>query len=123
MKFLIDNALSPIVSMGLKELNHDAVHVGEYGLGSATDKVIFERAFKEDRIIVSADTDFGLLLSVWKRKKPSFILFRRGTERKPEKQIELIKNNLDKIKRYLEAGSIVVFEENRIRIRSLPIMD
>lgn len=123
MRFLIDNALSPFLSKKLSELGHDAVHVREYDLGSASDKVIFERALKEDRVIVSADTDFGMLLSIWKYKKPSFILFRRGTDRNPVKQFELIKNNYDRIKKYLEDGSIVVFDENRIRVRSLPMME
>ena len=45
---------------------------------AASDKEIFDKAFNEDRIIISADTDFSMLLSVWKKNKPSFILFRRN---------------------------------------------
>ncbi|MCP4353870.1 MAG: hypothetical protein GY795_51135 [Desulfobacterales bacterium] len=37
--------------------------VRETGLGSASDPVIFDRASEENRIIVSADTDFGTLLA------------------------------------------------------------
>jgi predicted nuclease of predicted toxin-antitoxin system len=64
MKFLIDNALSPFISQELKKLGYDALHVSEVGLKNARDKDIFETAFKEKRIIVTGDTDFGYLLSI-----------------------------------------------------------
>ena len=62
MKFLVDNALSPVFAEGLRRAGHDAIHVRDYRLQESEDEVIFDRAAREERIIVSADTDFGTLL-------------------------------------------------------------
>ncbi len=121
MRFLIDNALSPKVADALRKAGHDAVHLRDYGIQDEVDSVIFERAAAEDRILVSADTDFGLILSKRSAKKPSVMLFREDASRIPAAQTKLLLENLSKIKEDLENGAIVVFDGNRIRIRSLPI--
>lgn len=120
MKFLIDNALSPSMAEGLIKAGYNAVHVRDLGMGMDTDKEIMDFALKEDRIIISADTDFGTLLALRDLAKPSFILFRKSDKR-PLSLLLQILAYLEQLEDTLENGAIVVIEDNRIRIRLLPI--
>ncbi len=118
----MDNALSPLLAERLRQAGHDAVHVRDRDRQAASDQEIFDLAANEERILISADTDFGALLASRRVTAPSVILFRRPGQRHPEQQAVLLLDNLDGIAEALAQGSIISFEETRIRIRALPIV-
>ena len=122
MRFLVDNALSPTVADRLRTAGHEVVHVRDRGLAAVPDEAVLALAAAEERVLLSADTDFGTLLARSGAVVPSVILFRRASGRRPEIQASLVLANLLAIEDALAAGSIVVIDEDRIRVRSLPVL-
>jgi len=121
MKFLVDNALSPWMAGELRRLGHDAVHVRELGMASASDAEILVLAAREGRVVLTADTDFGTILARTRAASPSVVIFRQSDKR-PARVLELLAANLGRIGPYLERGAVVVFQDRRIRVRRLPIL-
>ena len=76
VRFLIDNALPPLVAELLVTAGQDAVHVRTSNMQAASDDAILASALAEDRVVVSADTDFAAILANQQADRPSFILFR-----------------------------------------------
>jgi len=118
---LIDNALSPALARGLRAAGFEATHVRELGLAKAADEVLFLLAEREERVIVSADTDFGQILALRASTKPSVLLFRHGAPRLPGAQLSLLLAHLDTLRPILAQGAVVTIEGHRMRVRPLPI--
>ena len=91
------------------------------GMQDAADVDILSQAKLETSIVISADTDFGTLLSQNREGAPSVILVRRIQDRRPAKQAAVLLENLPALQEDLVAGAVVVFDEDRIRVRPLPL--
>mgnify|MGYP001189076957 CR=1 FL=1 len=120
LSFLIDKNLPPSLAQYIHQLGYPARHVVETGHINTDDLVILEFAENSGETILTHDTDFGTLLALHKKGKPSVILFRL-------EQItisvlkEILEANLSFLDEVLIKGAIVVIEENGIRVRLLPI--
>jgi predicted nuclease of predicted toxin-antitoxin system len=121
VRFLVDANLSPRLAASLVGAGHDAVHVSDVGMSRATDAAILEMADRQHRVVVSADTDFGTLLAVSNRRGPSVLLIRLTSPRRVEQVASVVHENLPAVADALEAGAVVVLEDARVRIRSLPM--
>lgn len=121
MKLLLDANLSPEVGRRLKEAGHDAIHVADIGLLTATDPEILQAAAKEERILLTADSDFGALLALGSLASPSVLLLRSADHLRAGEQAELVQANLPQIAEDLKKGAIVSLTRDRLRVRELPI--
>ena len=121
MRFLLDQNLSPLVADVLRAAGHDVVHVRDLDLAAASDRTIMEMAAAQERVIISADTDFVGLLAANNAGAPSFILLRRQDRRRAQQIALLVLANLDAEVEDLAAGAVVVFDDARVRVRRLPI--
>lgn len=104
----------------LRAGRHDCVHVYEQGLGGQPDEQIMALADREQRILISADADFGELLANAPVLAPSVILL-RSSDKRTESLTGVILANLGQVEEDLAAGALVVITDTRIRIRRLPI--
>lgn len=120
MRFLLDECLPVQIAGLLRAAGHDCVHVYELGLGGQPDEQIMALADEQDRILISADTDFGELLAKAPVLAPSVILLRRADKR-PVPVAEVIVANLGQVAGDLAAGALVVIGDRRIRVRRLPV--
>ena len=84
------------------------------------DEDVLAQAVAEARVLLSADTDFGEILARSRSGTPSVILFRRA-DRSPASLGAVLLANLDAVADDLEKGAFVVFTEDRLRIRALPL--
>ena len=120
MRFLLDECISARLAPLLIEAGHDVVHVLDLQLQGHPDIEVLSSARDDARILISSDTDFGELLVTSGATLPSLVLFRQGN-RGPEHQAAVLLANVETMSPDLEAGSIVVLTDDRIRIRKLPI--
>ncbi len=120
MKFLIGNALSPIFASKLREARCYVLHVRERDMQASLDEEIFDLAAREDRIIVSADTD---LVHSWHSgtRETLVVIFRRTSGRRTELQAKLLLEYLPKVEESPNQRSVVVIVGAHLRIRSLLI--
>jgi predicted nuclease of predicted toxin-antitoxin system len=109
------------LAISLTEAGHDAVHVTTLGMSRATDTEILEVAEQDNRVIISADTDFGTLLAMSGATRPSVLLIRLTSPRRVESLAALVHVNLPEVADALDAGAVVVLEDGRVRVRALPM--
>ena len=123
MKFLIDNALPPRLAELLVSVGHDATHVRAYAMQAASDEAILSRARQEDRIVVSADSDFGAILATQEAERPSFILFREPNLLSAEDYVNVLLPVLPTLEPELASSCVAVFRRGRLRVRRLPLSE
>lgn len=121
MRLLLDANLSPRIAERLNGAGHDAVHVADLNLLAAADPVLIRKAADEDRVIVTADTDFAALLALGGASAPSVVLLRSADHLRPAEQADLLVANLPVLAEALARGAMASITPTRIRVRELPV--
>lgn len=120
MKFLVDMALSPVVSAWLRTQGHDAVHASEVSLNRAADSAVLNFAVVDRRVIITADLDFPRLLATLHSDGPGLILLRGGNYTEAESR-DCVRRVLMTIHVEDLQRLLIVVDKERIRKRDLPL--
>jgi predicted nuclease of predicted toxin-antitoxin system len=81
---------------------------------------IFEKALREDRVVLTSDLDFGEIAVALKSAAGRVVLLRLQNTRAANVTRRL-PSVLPLVKPDLDTGAVVIVEEARHRVRSLPI--
>lgn len=90
---------------------------------AARDEEILARALQEDRVVVSADSDFSAILAAQEANRPSFILFRDPNLMGALDYIKMLLPALPVLEPELLSGCVAVFRHGRLRVRKLPFSE
>jgi predicted nuclease of predicted toxin-antitoxin system len=113
MRFLVDECVGPSVARWLRENNHDTISAHEDCRGW-DDERILDKAYSEDRIVITTDKDFGEMVFRRKLQNCGVILLRGGFA-SPSKKIFMLHRVLS-IPETNISGRFVVVTETGIRI-------
>ena len=76
---------------------------------AASDEEILAKAFEEDRIVVSADSDFGAILAAQAANRPSFIRFRNPNLLRAHDYLNILLPSLPDLGPELMSGCVSCF--------------
>ena len=120
VKLLIDVNLPPKWVPVLKGLGWPAVHWSHIGDPRASDDTIMAWARQNDYAVFTHDLDFGAMLALSGASGPS-VLQVRSQDVLPEHLADVVSAALRQHGADLAAGALVVVDQNRARVRLLPI--
>lgn len=120
MRFLADMCVDVRIVKWLEQNGHDAIHLRDQGLHRMPNGEIFEKAIREDRIVITFDLDFGEIAAHTAGRRTSVILFRLKNTR-TKNVIERLSSVIERFADVLVKGSIITVEDTRCRVRSFPI--
>jgi len=113
MKVLLDTCVWGGAREKLQAEGHDVIWAGEWPEDPGDDEIL-ERAYRDGRVLVTLDKDFGELAIVRGMPHAGIIrLVNLGTSRQAATCLRVIKLHEGD----LEAGAIITAESNRLRVR------
>ena len=112
--------LAPRWTDALADEGIEAAHWSSIGVPFAPDDDIVDHARRHGLVPLAHDLDFGTLLAVGGDASPSAIQL-RVRDVSPEAAGPVVTRALRQLTDRLDAGAIVTIEDDRVRVRLLPI--
>lgn len=120
MKLVLDMNLTPDWVPVLTQGGHTAIHWSSVGSPRATDHEILTWAKERQLVVFTHDLDFGAILAATNADAPS-VLQVRTQDPTPEHCGEIVLATLRRHATALAEGALISVDENRARVRLLPL--
>ena len=115
--FLVDEDLPLSLSALLRQKGHSCEHIIELGQRGAPDAKVFALAQEHNAILISRDTDFGNILQFPLGAHRGIVVVRFPSETRSRRVVDAVVELLEAVEENEFAGSLIVIEPGRIRIR------
>ncbi len=116
-RFLTDENINPDVVAYLRANGFDVLDVKEQGWFGENDSELLKIAFEQNRVMITHDSDFGLL-AITKNQPFIGIIYIRPGDIQAEKTIDQLEKFIH-AKIVLRPQFMIVIQEAKIRIRFL----
>ena len=120
VEFLANMNISPLTVDKLRKLGWNIVRVSEIMDVKTKDIKLINYARKNNKVFITQDLDFSMLLAVSGYEKPSVINLRLENA-KPDSITNRIIEVVSELEKELEEGIVVSVDEISFRYRNLPI--
>jgi len=120
LRLIADVHISPVTVAALKVQGYDIVRTTDVLPPTAADAEILEVARVENRVILTQDLDFSMLVAPGNYGLPSLITLRLSSV-KPDLVTQKLLDVLPTVETELTEGAAVTINDDSVRIRKLPI--
>jgi predicted nuclease of predicted toxin-antitoxin system len=120
LEFLADMNISPLTVEQLRQQGWNIVRVSEIMKSNSADKEVLAYARDNNRVLITQDLDFSMLLAVGGHTKPSVINLRLE-KADPDYVTTRITEVVTGMAKELAEGVVVSVDETSARYRNLPI--
>lgn len=113
MKFLLDSCISGFAAKELRNAGFDILWIPEAGKDPGDEEII-KKAFEEDRILITADKDFGELVFLFNKPHSTIV---RLVDIPAKKQGKTILRLIETHKTDIDKRALITVESYRVRVR------
>jgi predicted nuclease of predicted toxin-antitoxin system len=117
MRFKVDENLPDEVCNLLNSAGHDAISVGQQGLGGAADARIYQLCQNERRVLITLDVDFANVQAYDPKSSVGVIVLRLARQDR-QRVLDAVATTLTLLGREPLENRLWIVEGERIRIRA-----